>query len=551
MNPIVIREFFGILRMPRAIATIVVLAAAFALLVLARWPTEGLVDLSGAQSRQVFRVYAYGLLGGILLLAPAVPATSIVRERIKGTLALLLNSPMSASSIYFGKLGGIVLFTAILLLTSLPASAACYAMGGIDLQRDLGALYATLTILAVQCIALGLFVSSYAATPDSAVRLTYGLVLAVCFAPLVPNYLLHGQPGLTSVAAEWLRCVSPIPVIMQLVGHGAAGSQGLMETRSSVIQFVFLSVPLTLVVIGATIRRLNFRLYDRSRSQGKITEEQPLFVRMMRRLVFLVDPQRRKPGIPFFMNPVMVKEFRTRRFGRFHWLLRLISICAVASLLLTLAATTETMDWGVETIGGMLVLLQVFLVVMITPSLAAGLISSERESGGWDLLRVTTISGLRIVTGKLASVAWTLLLVLLATAPGYVVMIYIKPAMWLQVQQVMICLLLTVVYTLTLSAAFGSFFSRTATSTVAVYVMLMALFLGPLLIWLGREAPFGQGVVEAALAINPMGAALSVIAMPGFAQYDLIPISWWIAAGCSFVALIALCVRVWKLMRPL
>ena len=330
MNPIVIREFFGILRMPRALATIVVLAAAFALLVLARWPTEGLVDLSGAQSRQVFRVYAYGLLGGILLLAPAVPATSIVRERIKGTLALLLNSPMSASRIYFGKLGGIVLFTAILLLTSLPASAACYAMGGIDLQRDLGALYLTLTILAVQCIALGLFVSSYAATPDSAVRLTYGLVLAVCFAPLAPNYLLHGQPGIASVAAEWLRSVSPIPVIMQLVGHGAAGSQGLMETRSSVLQFVFMSLPLTLLVIGATIRRLNFRLYDRSRSQGKITEEQPLVVRMMRRLVFLVDPQRRKPGIPFFMNPVMVKEFRTRRFGRFHWLLRLISILARA-----------------------------------------------------------------------------------------------------------------------------------------------------------------------------------------------------------------------------
>lgn len=551
MNPIVIREFFGILRMPRAIATIVILAAAFALMVLARWPTEGIVDLSGAQSRQVFRVYAYGMLGGILLLVPAVPATSIVRERIKGTLALLLNSPMSAPRIYFGKLGGILLFTSILLLTSLPASAACYAMGGLDLQRDLGALYLTLGLLAIQCIALGLFVSSYASTPDSAVRLTYGLVLAVCFAPLIPNYLLHGQPGVAGIAAEWLRRVSPIPVIMQLVGHGSAGSQGLMEARSGVLQFLVMSVPLTLVIIWATIMRLNFRLYDRSRSQGKITEEQPLVVRMLRRLVFLVDPQRRKPGIPFFMNPVMVKEFRTRRFGRFHWLLRLISICAVASLLLTFAATTETMDWGVETIGGMLVLLQVFLVVMITPSLAAGLISSERESGGWDLLRVTTISGLRIVTGKLASVAWTLLLVLLATLPGYVVMIYIKPAMWLQVYQVMICLLLTVLYTLTLSAAFGSFFSRTATSTVAVYVMLMALFLGPLLTWLGREAPFGQGVVAAALSINPMGAALSVIEMPGFAQYELIPTSWWIAVGCSVVALVALCIRVWKLMRPL
>ena len=138
----------------------------------------------------------------------------------------------------------------------------------------------------------------------------------------------------------------------------------------------------------------------------------------------------------------------------------------------------------------------------------------------------------------------------LATAPGYVVMIYIKPAMWLQVQQVMICLLLTVAYTLTLSAAFGSFFSRTATSTVAVYVMLMALFLGPLLIWLGREAPFGQTVVEAALAINPMGAALSVIAMPGFAQYELIPLSWWMAGAVSLIAFGTLGVRTFRLMLP-
>ncbi len=550
MNPIAYREFFGILRMPRAITAIVVLAVAFALMVLARWPSEGMVDLTGAQSRQVFTIFAYGLLGGVLLLAPAFPATSIVREKNRGTLALLLNSPMTPMSIYLGKLGGVLLFTAILILTSLPAAAACYVMGGIDLQQDLGVLYGALCLLAIECVALGLLVSTHAQTPDASVRITYALVFMICFATLGPNYLFQGQEGLVADLSYWLRRLSPIPVVMEIVGHGSAGSKGLMESGSGIPEFFWASGVFTLALMIITMSRLNHRLFDRARSQGRITDEQSLVVRSFRRLMYLVDPQRRKPGIPFFLNPIMVKEFRTRRFGRFHWLLRLVAVCAVISLLLTFSATTKTMDWGVSTIGGLMVMLQVILVVLITPSLAAGLISSERESGGWDLLRVTRLSGIRIVTGKLASVIWTLLLVLMATLPGYLVMIYIQPTMWLQVYYVLLSLLITAVYTLAISAAVGSLFSKTAVSTMTVYVVLMVLFLGPLLVWLGREAPFGHEAVELALSINPMGAALSKIEMPGFEQYNLIPSSWWVAGTVSVLALATLGVRVWQLMRP-
>ena len=551
MIAIIQREFFGILRMPRALAAIVVMAAAFALLVVARWPSDGVVDLSGAQSRQVFRVFSYGLLGGVLLLAPAFPATSIVREKIKGTLALLFNSPLSPVAIYAGKLLGVLLFTGLLLLTSVPAAAACYAMGGIDLMRDVLGLYAILAFIAVQYVAVGLLVSTLAQTPDSAVRITYGVVFAMCFATLGPNYLFQGQEGLVSNGAYWLRRVSPVPVLMQMVGQGSAGTQGMLESSGGMGEFFFVNGLVTLGVMGFTLSRLNYRIFDRARSSGVITDDQKLGVRVVRRFMFLVDPQRRKAGIPFYLNPIMVKEFRTRRFGRFHWLLRLVAICAVLSLLLTFAATNSTMDWGVETIGGLLVMFQVLLVVLLTPSLAAGLISAERESGGWDLLRMTTISGVRLVTGKLASVAWTLALLLFATAPGYIVMIYIQPVMWLQVSKVMICLVLTAGYTLALSAAVGAWFNKTATSTVTVYIVLMCVFLGPLLIWLGREAPFGHDVVQAALCLNPMGAALSIIEMPGFAQYELTPASWWVAGVVIVGAVVALTLRIWRLMRPL
>src|SRR5688572_16718139 len=130
MTPIIRRELLEWLRTRKALALQVGLALACALLVLVRWPTEAVGDLSGARSLQVLRVFGYGLLAGILLLVPAFPAVSIVREKVNGTLELLLNSPLSAVSIYAGKLGGVLGFTAILLLLTLPAAAACHALGG-------------------------------------------------------------------------------------------------------------------------------------------------------------------------------------------------------------------------------------------------------------------------------------------------------------------------------------------------------------------------------------------------------------------------------------
>ena len=44
-----------------------------------------------------------------------------------------------------------------------------------------------------------------------------------------------------------------------------------------------------------------------------------------------------------------------------------MSVCAVISLVLTFLATTSATAWGVETVGGLLVILQVALVVVLTP----------------------------------------------------------------------------------------------------------------------------------------------------------------------------------------
>ncbi len=549
-NPIIQRELIGLLRTRRAFALQVGVAVVFALLVVLRWPSDAQVELSGAQSRQVFQLFGYGLLTVLVLLVPAFPATTIVRERLKGTMALLLNSPMGAGSIYLGKMLGVLGFVVLLLVMSVPAATACYAMGGISLTRHLMPLYAILLLVAVQYSALGLAVSSYAGSTDSALRISYGLVLLLAVVALGPHLFLQGKPGLYPTLAAWLRCVSPIPAVMEVMGHGDVGSQGLMSPSGCTARFALLAVASVVLFSGLALARLNYSMFDRARPQGVITDDRSIAARLVRRMIFVVDPQRRKRGIGLLVNPVMVKEFRSRRFGRSHWTLRLIALCALVSLGLTYAATSGTLDWGVDTIGGIMVILQMALIVLLAPSLAAGLISTERESGGWQLLMMTPLRASTILMGKMLSVAIMLVLILLATLPGYLVMLAIRPELWAQVSEVLICLGLMSLFAMLLSAAVSSFFRRTAPATVAAYTLLLAVCLGTMLFWLGRDAPFGHDVVQRALVINPVAAALSVIELADFAQYDLVPANWWCMGYACVFLLVVLVVQTWRLCRP-
>jgi hypothetical protein len=315
-------------------------------------------------------------------------------------------------------------------------------------------------------------------------------------------------------------------------------------------RYVLLASVTSLAFALATVARLNHALLDRARPAGVMTEDRTAGGRALRRAFFLVDPQRRSGSMSLWVNPVMVKEFRTRRFGRSHWTLRLLALCAILSLALSYVAATGALGWGIEAIGGGLVLLQIALLILFAPSLAAGLVSAERESGTWQLLRMTPLSSGSILRGKLVSVAWPLLLLLCATLPGYVVMMTVKPTLVHQVQRVVACLALTAVFAVLLSAAASTLFRSTAASTTASYLALLAVCALPLLIWLGREAPFGHSTVQAVLTVDPVAAALQASDTPGFTQYELLPANWWILGAACLVLLVFLRLRVWQLSRP-
>jgi hypothetical protein len=141
-------------------------------------------------------------------------------------------------------------------------------------------------------------------------------------------------------------------------------------------------------------------------------------------------------------------------------------------------------------------------------------------------------------------------LLLCATLPGYAAMMSVQPAQALRIQRVVACLALTAVFIVLVSAAASSLFRSTAAATTTSYLVLAGVCVAPLLIWLGRGAPFGHRTVEAVLTVNPVAAALHAAETPGFTAYELLPANWWLIGAVSLALLASLVVRTWRLYRP-
>lgn len=263
-NPIVQREFVGLFRQPRTVALPCGLAAALAVLVTLRWPTDARMTLSGSRSQEVFRLLAYGLAGALLLLLPVFPATSIVREKKQGTLALLLNTPLGPFRIFAGKMLAILAMVAVMLTLTVASAAACYALGGVSLGSDLLGMYVILALAAIQYTALGLLVSTYAASTDAAVRWTYAWVLLLSVVALAPHYFLIGAGGVLAEVVAWLRCSSPLAAMMVHLGAADVGGRGVASNADVFWQFVGLSLGSALGLSLWTIYRLNSTLFDQA-----------------------------------------------------------------------------------------------------------------------------------------------------------------------------------------------------------------------------------------------------------------------------------------------
>ena len=252
------------------------------------------------------------------------------------------------------------------------------------------------------------------------------------------------------------------------------------------------------------------------------------------------EPSRRRFRIwSLTQNPVVLKELRSRmRGGRAFILITLyvIMLSLGVSLIYFAFRTANSSSFTSninQSLGkatfGMIVGLELMMVCFIAPALTAGAISSERERQTYDLLRTTLLPARSLVTGKLNSALFFLLLLLVVGFPLQS-MAYLFGGVALE--EVVLSFVMLMV-TASAFSAIGLYISSrmrsTLPSTVVSYIATIIIVFGiPIIIYISlitfasllldsaNLSSFQQTMVEVILlsvgwvfvAVNPLAAAI-------------------------------------------
>jgi ABC-2 type transport system permease protein len=219
-------------------------------------------------------------------------------------------------------------------------------------------------------------------------------------------------------------------------------------------------------------------------------------------------------------NPVALKELRSRMRGGRAFLLLTVYLFILSALVVlvyfgfvtasrTYLAPEIRHNMG-KSIFGLVVLMELFLVVFISPGLTAGAISSEREQQTLDLLRITLLPARSIVFGKLLAALSFLFLLLLVAVPLQSIAFLFGGV---TLEEFLIANLMLVIsafaYT-TLGLFLSSLLKRTLPATILAYGAAILIMFGlPFLIYSGFLLV--SVILSNVEQVSPVWIALTVI----------------------------------------
>ena len=160
----------------------------------------------------------------ITLIAPALTAGSVIGERQRQSLDLLITTPLTAGELLLGKLLSSIAFLGLLLGLSLPASALCVLLGGATLG-DVFRIYTMLAIDGIVLAGIGLYFSCASRTSLLALVWTYVTVTAV----LVGTWALYGSCAADSSNMTRISTATPLLSLTALNPFVAVLPAGQMQ----------------------------------------------------------------------------------------------------------------------------------------------------------------------------------------------------------------------------------------------------------------------------------------------------------------------------------
>lgn len=588
-NPVLGREFLTALRTRKAVAFGVAFIWMLAALVVLMWPAEGTVSLAAQSSRELFILLAMGQLVLVLLVAPSFTAVCITTEKERETYQLLYHTLLYPHQIVFGKLAAGMGFVFILLLCALPMMGACHILGGVS-SADIVGVYVVLLASAILFGLVGMLCSCYFRSSYTSMIICYVILLVLSGLTWVPSVIL-GKWAQNVFLIHAVRGVSPFAAMISIINpdffaaeHGgtAAGWHAWADTSQP---FLLVAVCGSVLVLLQGLRLVARPPQPKRRADNTIIDERlELMKRKAKFPFYLFDPKRRKKMIGGFWNVIAIKEMRTKAFARVQWLIRAMYGAVVVSFILAFIPLTQIGYVDIPTIILVCLCLPLGMIVLVSPVLTSSAISEERESGVFEALRMTRLSALTIVIGKL-QVAWFFVVLLVSsTFPAFFILAFIgSPAgemekmakavkifrttfdfgatleavsqlkldIFIGMLQSFGVALTTIFFVTVIGLVCSAFLRRSSAATAVAYGGVFALSFGTLVPYFMADS-LPLSVVEFFVTMNPFAAAGKAASGQVFTELsaDLWINHMKIVGGLGVLLLGVAAVRVWLLMRP-
>lgn len=521
-NPIIKKELLTQLRSRRAgimlFAFILVLCAIVYLL----WPQTGVYSFNAFRSREIFTVFLVGLVLMVLLFTPAFSASAITVEKEKNSFDLLYTSLLRPIDIIFGKLTASISILLLLILSSLPITAVCFLLGGVNASLMIKA-YVVTVLTAVTYGLMGLCCSAAFERTFTATWVTYALILVFTALVWLPSLLLGGTLPSLNAVWEGIRAASPFSAIFYLVREDLYQSM-VRAPKEMDVWRVFVQFSVVWSVIELVIFALLMQFRPAMGSSARLTHYEDVKTAVKRRLTwpfYLFDPLRRKRMIRDAANPVFVAEFRRRVLGKPQVFIRGLTACIAMSILLMIAVGATYGWWSPDTLRVVAIIFQLSLVVLIAPSLGASTITTEIESKTLEMLKMSPLPARKLILGKLRATLWFVTIFLVSSVPMFGAFYYLESAesYWRLLAWAGMLIMVNITF-IALGICCSCFFKSTATATGTAYGIAGALCVGTLLSLLAADR-LSYETMFWFMVWNPYAAAIQVMCdtylqYPGF-----------------------------------
>ena len=410
-NPIFTREFFSYAKGNRIKVLIGGYLLFLALSLLALWPTSGTLSLVSDSSKQIFTLFFSINLVLQLLMVPAFTATAISVEKEKKTFDSLYITLLTPIDIMVGKLLSSLTMLIILVILSTPIGALCALTGGISLLFLAKVVF--LIIVTSICYGLlGLACSATSERSSSAVLKSYIYIMLFSGATWLPMALLGSVPMISSIPfvthiLQIIRSVSPFDALFYLIFPENYELGLSVQSPSTLLSpyVIFLVSSFVIGVVSLIIfyRRVSNPSNKKSKNIEGVYDGAPQSIkRKLKWPFYLIDPLKRKKPIGRFSNPVFVAEMRSKIFANPDFIIRTVVSIIIATMCMLILITLQLgTGMTMSTMEAVTIIFQLGIVALLAPGVSSGLITDEVSSGTFVMLRMTPLSPLTVVLGKL------------------------------------------------------------------------------------------------------------------------------------------------------